>query len=172
MIKVGNLNDLIGIGWIDSVLNEVLTSQGMNRPREGERPQGIEGEKEWQKAIDAGYDPDAAYFQMFDKTNLKSGIPIFHTCGRNRHWWITKMMPGQFMPMHIDPHTKQETNVDRLWIPLQDFEKGHIFAYEDIVITNYKKADVYKYNNPRAFHGAANIGSTPRIVLQVTLYEE
>lgn len=173
MLKVGHISELLDdLSWMDTVREEVLSKNGMFRPRDGGKPQGPEGDAEWQKAIDAGYDPNATYFQMFDKNNLESEIPVFHTCGRSRHWWITKMLPGNFMPMHVDPHTKQEKDTDRFWIPLQDWEQGHIFAYEDQIITDYKKGDVYKYDNSQALHGAANIGLTPRIVLQVTLHKE
>jgi hypothetical protein len=81
------------------------------------------------------------------------------------------MLPGNFMPMHMDPHTVQQQNADRFWIPLQDWQPGHIFMYEDYVTTNYKKGDIFQYANSAALHGAANIGSTPRVVLQITLHE-
>jgi hypothetical protein len=157
---------------IDSWYDAFLNAEGMYRPRDGGKPKGPEGESEWQKAIDAGYDPNGCYFQMFDETNSPIEIPTFHKCGRARHWWATKMMPGDFMPMHIDPHTTVQKNAQRFWIPLQDWVIGHIFKYEDTIITNYKKGDIYVYENAQALHGAANIGLVPRIILQVTLYEE
>jgi hypothetical protein len=172
MEYVGNLKDLGDASWVETVLDEVLSKTGILRPKQGGKPEGYEGDAEWQRAIDAGYSPDAVYFQMFNQSNLTTEIPKFHTCGRSRHWWITKMMPADFMPMHSDPHTKQEKNVDRFWIPLQDWEQGHIFMYENDAIVNYKAGDVYRYTSAQAVHGAANIGLKPRVVLQVTLYEE
>lgn len=157
---------------LDSWYAAFLEAEGMHRPREGGKPQGPEGEAEWQKAIDAGYNPNASYFQMFDESNSPVEIPVFHKCGRARHWWATKMMPGDFMPMHVDPHTTVQKNAQRFWIPLQDWSIGHIFKYEDEIVTNYKKGDIYDYENAQALHGAANIGLVPRIVLQMTLYEE
>ena len=58
------------------------------------------------------------------------------------------------------------------WMPLQDYENGHIFMYEDQVITNYKKGDVWMYSDSTALHGASNIGFTPRIVLQISTFTE
>ena len=87
----------------------------------------------------------------------------------NYHWWITKLYPGQFMPMHTDPHT-HEQSCNRYWIPLQDYQPGHIFIYKDKFITDYKAYDVFEYENEQDMHGAANIGHTPRVVLQVTEY--
>jgi len=76
------------------------------------------------------------------------------------------------MPMHVDPHTTVQKNAQRFWIPLQDWEIGHIFKFQDEIVTNYKKGDIYEYDDAQGLHGAANIGLTPRVVLQVTLYEE
>jgi hypothetical protein len=75
------------------------------------------------------------------------------------------------MPMHVDPHTNYQENSNRFWIPLQDWESGHIFMYEDQAITSYSEGDVWTYDNPNALHGAANIGFTPRVVLQISSYE-
>lgn len=168
MIKIGNIhND----NWIDSVTEVVLSKTGLLRPRQGGVPEGEEGRKEWQSAIDAGYDPNATYFQMFTKDILDIEVPKILDCNRQQHWWITKMLPGNFMPMHVDPHTLHQKNADRFWIPLQNWEPGHIFMYENYVPTDYAKGDIFQYSDSSALHGAANIGSTPRIVLQVTLHE-
>jgi len=172
MEYVGNLKDLIDTSWVKEVLDETLSKDGILRPKEGGKPEGAEGDAEWQKAVSAGYSPDAVYFQMFNRSNLTTEIPKFHTCGRLRHWWVTKMLPGDFMPMHSDPHTKQERNVDRFWVPLQDWEPGHIFMYENDAIVNYKAGDIYRYSSAQAVHGAANIGLKPRVILQISLYEE
>ena len=56
-------------------------------------------------------------------------------------------------------------------MPLKDWERGHIFVYEDTVVTNYKAGDVYMYESAQALHGAANIGLTPRIVLQFSTHD-
>ena len=123
---------------------------------------------EYNRAQAAGYCADKIYFWMLDKNNSSIAItkPPFVT--NNFHWWITKMFPGNFMPMHVDPHTLFEKNSKRYWIPLHDWEDGHIFMYKKQVITNYTAGDVWEYNDSTAIHGAANIGYTPRIVLQIS----
>jgi hypothetical protein len=74
------------------------------------------------------------------------------------------------MPMHTDPHTHEES-CKRYWIPLQDYESGHIFIYKNTLMTEYSANDVFVYKNAQDSHGAANIGHTPRVVLQVTEYD-
>jgi hypothetical protein len=63
-----------------------------------------------------------------------------------------------------------EQNSQRYWMPLQDWESGHIFMYENQVVTGYKMGDVWCYTDSTALHGAANIGYTPRIILQVSTH--
>ena len=57
-------------------------------------------------------------------------------------------------------------------LPFTDWEPGHVFMYENTVLTDYRAGDMYKFENPMALHGSCNIGTKPRIVLQVTTYDE
>jgi hypothetical protein len=165
MKYLGNFKHCIDDNW----LQEILTNRGMGRPAEGKKPNSIEEEIEYQRARDAGYTDNTVYFYMFDKNNVSFtlNLPFIES---DYHWWITKMMPGNFMPMHVDPHTLYESNSQRYWIPLQDWEPGHVFMYENKVITDYKAGDLWTYENSTALHGAANIGFTPRVVLQISTY--
>lgn len=167
MRYLGNFKDWIQPYWFQFALE----NQGMGRPRDGKKPDSPEEEIEYAKARTAGYKDDAVYFWMFDKNTVDFSIPQPPFLDGEFHWWITKMLPGNFMPIHIDPHTLIEKNSERFWIPLQDYEPGHIFLYENQIITNYKAGDVWQYEISSALHGAANIGYTPRIILQVSTYE-
>ena len=163
---LGNYKDYIEPQWLD----ELLSKPGIPRPKEGKRPSSGEEESEYAKARAAGYKDNDTYFYMFTKDNTSFDIiPPF--VNGQFHWWITKMLPGNFMPMHIDPHTRYEKSSKRYWMPLQDWQPGHIFMYENQVITNYKAGDVWMYKESGALHGAANIGHTPRLILQVSTYE-
>lgn len=161
---IGNYKDWLNDSWFE----QALITRGDGRPAEGQQPDTPEMLAEYNKAQAAGYCTDKIYFWMLDKNNSNITItkPPFVT--NNFHWWITKMFPGNFMPMHVDPHTLFEKNSKRYWIPLHDWEDGHIFMYEQQVITNYAAGDVWEYNDSTAIHGAANIGHTPRIVLQIS----
>ncbi len=167
MEYIGNYFNWIDPNWI----KELSLSTGTARPRDGKRPDSPSEEREYAKARSAGYKDDAVYFWMFDKNNVTFNLPRPPFVNGEFHWWITKMLPGNFMPIHVDPHTEYQKNSQRYWMPFQDWEPGHIFIYEDQVITNYRAGDVWTYKNPKALHGAANIGYTPRIVLQVSTYE-
>lgn len=152
--------------YIPSDLRQrILDTNGQARPRDWPAATAVES-AEYRKAAEAGYDLTAVNWWVYEETDLGPiELPF-----KDYHWWITKLYPGQFMPIHTDPHT-HDRPCKRYWIPLQDYEPGHIFIYKDTIITNYLAHGVYEYYNSQDMHGAANIGHTPRVVLQVTVYE-
>jgi hypothetical protein len=161
LIYRGNYAD-----WINPIWREmVLTTEGQARPRDWPPETAIES-AEYSKAQNAGYDLTAVNWWVYEKKDLAIEInPPW--CTGKVSWWITKLMPGQFMPMHTDPFTHYDA-CKRYWVPLQNYEYGHLFVYRNIVLTTYNTGDVYEYVNSQDIHGAANIGHTPRVVLQVT----
>lgn len=143
----------------------VLDTIGQARPRDWP-PSTIVESAEYRKAHEAGYDLTAVHWWVYEEKELG----LLQLPFKEYHWWITKLYPGQFMPMHTDPHT-HDRSCRRLWIPLQDHEPGHIFVYKNSMVTDYKAYDAFEYYDSQDNHGAANIGHTPRVVLQVTIYE-
>jgi len=143
----------------------ILDTSGQARPRDWPASTAVES-AEYRRADEAGYDLTAVNWWVYEETELGSiELPF-----KDYHWWITKLYPGQYMPMHTDPHT-HDRPCKRYWVPLQDYEPGHIFIYNDKMITDYLAHSAYEYYNSQDMHGAANIGHTPRVVLQVTVYE-
>ena len=164
MKYIGNYNN-----WVDPIWkNLLLTTPGKARPRDWP-PSSIVESDEYSRYQSAGYSLNAVNWWIYELDDLGIDIKPPWTTGRIQ-WWFTKLIPGQFMPMHTDPHT-HDSHCKRFWVPLQDYIPGHIFIYKDSMITNYKSGDVYQYDNSIDIHGAANIGYVPRLVLQVTEYE-
>ena len=155
--------------WVDPVWRDlVLNSIGQARPRDWPPINAVES-AEYHRYKKAGYYLNAVHWWVYEEKDLKLQInPPW--CTGKIHWWITKLYPGQFMPMHSDPHT-HDKECKRYWIPLQDYEPGHILIYKDNLMTNYTLGDVYAYELSQDLHGAANIGHTPRVILQVTEYD-
>lgn len=166
MKLIGNFKSFIKQEWID----EIMLSRGMGRPAEGKRPDSAEESLEYKKALAAGYKDSDIYFYMFDKSNTSFDLEL-PFIDQKYHWWITKMLPGNFMPMHVDPHTLYQKNSKRYWMPWQDYQDGHVFLYKNQFMSDYKLGDLYEYNDANALHGAANIGHVSRIVLQISTYE-
>ena len=164
MIYLGNYNNWIQQSWI----NYLLTHDGTKRPSGGHNPDS----EEFRIATAAGYDLTQTYWHHYDQDScpLNPGTP-FDT-DKELMWWFIKLTPGKFMPMHRDPHTIEFKNPKRYWMPLQDYHEGHIFMYNNQVLVDYKKGDLYEYPNAQEIHGACNIGYTPRLTFLFTLYDE
>jgi len=161
MKYIGNYDSWIKSEWRQLVLDTI----GQARPRDWPPADAVES-AEYARYKEAGYELDAVNWWVYEEKDLTIEInPPW--CQNTIHWWITKLMPGQYMPMHTDPHTHTEL-CKRFWIPLQNYEPGHIFIYNDEFIHNYRVGDVYEYYNSTDLHGAANIGHSPRVVLQIT----
>jgi hypothetical protein len=160
---IGNYKSWINSEW----LTEISNSAGYGRPRDW-KPDSPQEEQTYKTASDAGYDLNLVHFWLYEKSNLTFDITPPWT-SKNIHWWFTKMYPGQFTPMHCDPHTFENECV-RYWVPMQNYEPGHIFIYKNELVKDYKAGDVFVYDDSQDIHGAANISYLPRIVLQVTDY--
>lgn len=154
--------------WIDPTWEErILHSDGQARPRDWPPASAVES-AEYSKYQLAGYDLNAVNWWVYEQIDLQVDVSPPWTKGKI-HWWFTKMLPGQFMPVHTDPHAHVQA-CNRYWMPLQDFTVGHIFLYGKQMISDYKAGDVYMFENEQDIHGAANIGHTPRISLLITEY--
>lgn len=158
---IGNYNHWIKSEWLDFL----HTERGIGRPNEGKKPNTEYAIYEQERSKKSGYDLDKTHFYQFNVENFPFEVnPPFIDVQFN--WWIIKMLPGNFVPMHVDPHTIYEKNPIRYWMPLQDWESGHIFMYENFVITDYKAGDVYEWNEAIAVHGSCNIGHSTRLAFQ------
>lgn len=163
MKYIGNYSTWIKKEWV----NTILSTDGQARPRDWPPASAVES-AEYSKYKTAGYDLSAVNWWVYEHRDLRLDI-IPPWTSNKIHWWFTKMMPGQFMPVHTDPHAHDQP-CNRYWMPLQDYEFGHVFLYNNQMISDYKKGDVYMFDNERDMHGAANIGHTPRIMLLITEY--
>lgn len=159
-----NVRDWLKQSWID----EALVVPGLRSPIDlfQKEKQVLHGEDI--KAKNSGYLLDAFYYTLIEKRHLSFDLSeIPDICEGKVHWWITRMAPGQFMPVHRDPRITTLNNIQRYWMPWTDWECGHIFCYEDTVVGEYQKGDLFLMENPDALHGAANIGLTSRISLNI-----
>jgi len=155
-----NVEDWLKQSWID----EALAATGSRAPMDLFQKEKQELHEEDIKAKNSGYLLDAFYYTLIEKQHLSFDLSeIPGMCEGKVHWWITRMVPGQFMPVHRDPRITTKKNIKRYWMPWTDWECGHIFCYEDTVVSGYRKGDLFLMENPDALHGAANIGLTPRI---------
>jgi len=102
---------------------------------------------------------------------IKFGLPVIQGDDRYQSWWIIKLLPGQMQTMHFDPHLLTCTNPIRYTMFLQDWQPGHIFTWDDKMLSNYKAGDLYRWKDPMCYHGVVNIGYEPRYTLQITTFD-
>jgi len=168
MIYIGNYSDWIKQEYIDYIMN----NDGVVRPKTSEKNPDTE---EFRKAAEVGYDLNSIMWRLYEDkvTPLDIQLPI-DTTDKICLWWFIKLLPGNYMPMHRDPHVTWEKvkNCNRYWMPLQDYEPGHVFIYKNQMLSDYKKGDLYRYEDSNEIHGAANIGYTPRITFMFSVYDK
>lgn len=166
MVYIGNYSNWIRDEWIDYLLK----NEGIPRPKTTSENPDCE---EFRIATQAGYDLSKIYWYHYTNTTNTFPLPVEIPFEKNRDhiWWFIKMMPGMFMPMHRDPHAVDEKNVRRYWMPLQDYQEGHVFIYNNQLLTDYKKGDVWMYDESQEVHGACNIGYTPRLVFNFSTFD-
>lgn len=123
-----------------------------------------------------GYSNNRFFFHQINSTSkeakdLNFVWPDIDYNRKQRFWWFVILYPGEFQPMHVDPHLTELTNFRRFTMFLQDWEPGHIFTYDDKIITNYRAGDMYEWNDPMTLHGPVNIGYNTRYTLQITQHD-
>lgn len=107
-----------------------------------------------------------------DMQNFKFDLPIIEGDERPMLWWIVKLYPGQMQAMHFDPHLIECQNPKRYTMFLQDWQPGHIFTWDNKMLSNYKAGDMYRWSDPMCYHGVVNIGYETRYTLQITTYDQ
>lgn len=115
-------------------------------------------------------------FQQFnvssvDMQHFKLTLPALDQIRKYVFWWFVKLNPGQMQAMHIDPHLIEVKDPVRYTMFLEDFQPGHIFVYDDKMISNYKAGDVFEWSDPMIVHGVVNIGYNTRYTLQITMHD-
>lgn len=164
MIYIGNYKDWINSTWIE----EILSTTGFEGKIVPFSVSNKDRYAEYERAVAAGWSLDKVYWWRYtnEVTSFDIKNPPWIDQNHSFTWWIVKQLPGQVQPMHVD--VDKNNKCRRYWVPLQDYEPGHILINENVLITNYKLGDVYEFDTPLDCHGSANIGMSPRIVLLIT----
>jgi len=165
MNHLGNFADIIPQDWID----EILYKQGWAVPKDlFLNPNVILNQDEEKWFTNNLYDKSSKFFSVFysDHCSFNVKLPF---APKSPDWWIVKMMPGEYIPVHGDLAMADRPHGKSYWMPWQDWEPGHVFVWEDQFVSNYKKGDVFEYDSSVP-HCAINIGTSPRIILQIREY--
>ena len=106
MKYIGNFENWIKPEWIEYM----LANNGTPRPSGGRNPES----EEFKQATAAGYDLSQTYWYIYEPDTFPFEVtPPVEIEGKFL-WWFIKMLPGNIMPMHQDPHALEEKNSKRL----------------------------------------------------------
>ena len=166
MKYIGNFKDWIKKEWVEYLLSH----DGTSRPNTANENPDTE---EFRLAATVGYDLDRTWWYHYCETSCPLIIEPPINASKSYMWWFIKLLPGGMMPVHRDPHVSEENkfNIQRYWMPLQDYTPGHVFVYNNVFMTDYKVGDLWVYTDSNEIHGCSNIGYTPRLTFQFTTYD-
>lgn len=175
MKYIGNFHS-----WIvkNNILEFLQSIKGDNVPVwQPNRWQGNKTLETVRENVREGYSNNKFFFHQVNKnskecTDFYFEWPKINYNKKKYFWWFVILYPGEFQPMHIDPHLTEISSFERYTMFLQDWQPGHIFTYDNKMLSDYKSGDMYEWNNPNTLHGPVNIGYKPRYTLQITGYDE
>jgi len=95
-------------------------------------------------------------WELYDRHNTNFNVaPPFDFGTHNWDWWIKKLLPSDGFPV-----VTLTESTRRLWMPLTDYEMGHIFIYDERMIAPYLAGDLFEFEH-NAPYAAVNLGTTP-----------
>jgi hypothetical protein len=164
--------------WITpELMNHLKSHEGDHTPVwQPERWQGHPVLDEYREKARWCYSKNTPMFHQFnarsiDMQEFKVVLPELPESRAQLQWWFVKLYPGEMQAMHVDPHLLSVSNPVRYTMFLEDFVPGHIFVYDDKLMSNYKAGDMYEWSDPMIVHGVSNISYTTRYTLQITLHD-
>lgn len=181
LIYVENYKSWIDQKWIDFL----LLNYGDCLPKDFKDAADVSSIEDviWDEGVrDAfkGWDRTKITCFSFRKHNFLFDINPPIEVKKNFEWFFIKLLSGMGQPIHMDvpPNGRSflngkpisDPNVDRYWMPLQDYEAGHGFIYEGQLVTDYKAGDLFKYHNEMAWHAPFNTANRPRLTFNFTTW--
>lgn len=164
MKLIGNYNDWIKQEWIDWI----MSNSGLGLPRDFGPDIVKKCGSFAERALKGGYDLSKVHYHVYNATNVPFKLK-FTENDDDIEWRFVKLLPGDVMPMHLDSDIP-DFITKKYWMPLQDYQSGHVFMWGDTSITGWKKGDLYQFEDNNEWHGASNIGYSPRIILNLNVW--
>jgi hypothetical protein len=166
MEHVGNYSNWIDTKWIEYMSSTTgLVHPFLDGPYGGNL----------EKLKEMNYDVKQVRWECYrpEENNLPFNItlPTDIDTGVKCEFWFVKLLPGNQIPMHRDYNIRDDLSIFRYWMPLEDHKLGHVFLYENVLMSDYKAGDLFRYTDSDAMHGVCNLGSFTRYTLNITVYK-
>lgn len=159
MKYIGNYKDWIDPKWMETILSTP------GRPWPNDWQPSSDSEANTLTTVKTGFNGNTVNWWLYTNEHLNLDItPPW--CTNESMFWFVKMEPGQFFPLHKDPMSSTR----RYWMAMQDYELGHILIWGESaeLVKDYKMGDVFEFDASNVIHGASNISSSVRVMMQVS----
>ena len=106
-------------------------------------------------------------WELYDRFNTTFNISPPYDFGTHKwEWWFKKLLPGKGFPVvTLSESTK------RLWMPLTNYEIGHIFIYEEQMIAPFNAGDLFEFEH-NAPYASINLGVGPFYMMMFSISTE
>jgi hypothetical protein len=127
----------------------------------------------WKKA---GYKPvregGSAEWSMYfpGKHFSMSVVDEFAKFAKMTNWssaWISRIMPGQCAPWHVDLQVDDTITPDRIHCHIDTIDPGHVLIVEDHHLYNQEQGASYRWANPELWHASFNLGIKPAYLFNI-----
>lgn len=163
---VGNCSNLIN--WDEIILGIQDQTPGFVGPRQNWEDPDIQFIVDvWKKA---GYKPareggSAEWHMFFSGKHFDESITktFADFCGISK-WnsaWISRIMPGQCAPWHVDLQVPGSQNPDRIHCHIDTIDVGHMLIVEETHLFNQAQGTTYRWSDPKLWHASFNVGMKP-----------
>lgn len=185
---VGNYKDWIKPEWLEYMANtdgscfprdadpeeeEGMVSAAIKGEDPGSGDKIADGEESW--------DPNCVCCITYKQHELPFEVEMPFEIEDEYEWFFMKLKPGMMQPVHQDyaeygkeyvdgVAVSNAQNVKRYWMPLQDYKRGHMFYYDNKIVTDYKAGDLFLHDGEDVWHGGGNIGHMTRYTMNLTVY--
>lgn len=102
---------------------------------------------------------------------LNIELPELLESRNNISWWIIKLLPGQLNYVHPDQYLYGTNNPVRYTMFLNDWERGQVFMYDNVMPAEFKIGDLYKWENPLVENCMINIAYNTMYMLQIEMHD-
>jgi len=184
LIYIGNFKDWIKDEWLEHLLNhdgDLLPKNLKNEDDESVLPKWDDG---FNASVTENFERDIVYCISYQHHNFPfkitaNDLPI-DIGDKNFEFSFIKYNPGMIMPIHIDHplygrkfvdgEPQFDPKIERYWMSLLDYERGHVLLHNHKLFKDYKQGDLYKFQNEMDWHGSANLGKNVRLIFNFTTW--
>ena len=170
LIYIGNNADWIADEWVDYILNNDGERLPKAIPKDIVEQTCFVGNDDFHGREEWDFNDTVCHSYKQEQFPFKLILPEIEETYTDNEWWFVKYNVGKVQPVHQDFPIEDGLNVNRYWMPVQDFKEGHIFWYEDEQISNYKAGDLFKFHKSDAWHAGGNMGHYTRIAFNFTTW--